>query len=99
MKRLKVANFILSIFLTLGLLLVLTVATVRAVPLNLTLGDFPQIATSSIAVNAMAKKDKEPKEIKEPKKPVVAAPEPGSLILMLTGLAALFGLRKWSRST
>jgi len=57
MKRLKVANFVLSIFLTLGLLLVLTVATVRAIPLNLTLSDSPQIATFSIDVDYKKNQD------------------------------------------
>jgi len=57
MKRLKVANFVLSIFLTLGLLLVLTVATVRAIPLDLTLSDSPQIATFSIDVDYKKNKD------------------------------------------
>lgn len=57
MKRLKVAGFVLSIFLTLGLLLVLTVATVRAIPLDLTLSDSPQIATFSIDVDYKKNKD------------------------------------------
>jgi len=57
MKRLKVANFVLSIFVTLGLLLVLTVATVRAIPLDLTLSDSPQIATFSIDVDYKKNKD------------------------------------------
>jgi len=57
-KRLKVTDFVLSIFLTLGLLLVLNVATVRAVPLNLTLEDFPEIATSSITVDYNERRNK-----------------------------------------
>ncbi len=56
MKRLKVANFVLSIFLTLGLLLILAVGAARAVPLNLTLEDFPEITTSSIIVDYDEKK-------------------------------------------
>jgi len=56
-KRLKVTDFVLSIFLTLGLLLVLNVATVRAIPLDLTLSDFPQISTFFIDVDYKKNQD------------------------------------------
>ena len=57
-KRFRVANFLLSFFVTLGLLLGLTVGAARAIPLDLNLSDSPQIATFSINVNYRAKQDR-----------------------------------------
>jgi len=53
----KVLNYIFRIFVTPSLLLVFTAGAARAVPLNLNLADFPQIATFSIDVDYKKNQD------------------------------------------
>jgi len=53
----KVLNYIFRIFITPALLLIFTVGVARAIPLNLTLADSPQIATFSIDVDYKKNKD------------------------------------------
>jgi len=53
----KVLNFIFRIFVTPGLLLLFSAGAARALPLNLTLSDSPQIATFSINVDYKKNQD------------------------------------------